>query len=82
MATIKIIGRISKEGKAYYQYAENKDDTTTWCPVFVSKKLPDGKFEQISRERKVDKNGNVFEVIEINERNLYKPSEGKYIITK
>lgn len=42
----------------------------------------DGKFEEISRERKVDKNGKVFEVIEINERNLFKPSEGKYIIIK
>lgn len=83
METIKIIKRISKEGKEYIQIAENLENETVWKPVFISKKLENKKFETISSERKVDKNGNVYEVLEIEKKNLFKiPEENTYIITK
>ena len=83
METIKIIKRISKDGKEYFQIAENLENETVWKPVFISKKLRDKKFETISNERKVDKKGNVYEVLEIEKKNLFKvPEENTYIITK
>jgi hypothetical protein len=83
METVKIIKRISKEGKDYFQIAENGDNETAWLPVFISTKLENKKFEIISTERKVDKNGKVFEVLEINKKNIFKvPEKNIYIITK
>lgn len=83
METVKIVKRISKEGKDYFQIAENRDNETAWLPVFISTKLENKKFEIISTERKVDKNGKVFEVLELNKKNIFKvPEKNIYIITK
>ena len=81
--TKKIIKRISKAGKEYYQIAENTENETKWLPVFVSKKIENGDFAKVSTERKVDKNGQVFEIIEVKASNLFKPDDKDiYILTR
>ena len=83
---MKLIGRISLKGNKYYQTALNKEnEQTEWIPVYIKKGLE--KFEIVSQERKVDKNGQVYELIEVPDKNVFKPAPGedgvvKYIITK
>ena len=84
---MKIISRISEKGNRYYQTALNKEgEETKFVPVFVKKSL-NGEFEKISTEKKVDKRGLVFEVIEINDKNVFMPKveegqEPHFVITK
>lgn len=83
---MKIIGRISKKGNKYYQTAVNKEgEETKWISVFLKKGLEN--FEMISLEKKVDKKGVMYELIEIPDKNVFKPAPDetgfeKYIITK
>ena len=51
-----------------------------WLPVFVSKKIENGDFAKVSTERKVDKNGQVFEIIEVKASNLFKPADKEIYI--
>lgn len=83
---MKIIGRMSAKGNMYYQTAVNHEGSDTeWIPVFVKKSL-EGKFEFISKEKKVDKKGVVYECIEIPDKNVFKATtetgEPKFVITK
>lgn len=85
---MKIIGRISAKGNKYYQTAikEEGKEESTFVPVFVKKGL-EGNFEKLSLEKKVDKRGIVYELIEVADSHVFKPEpkEGetlKYIITK
>lgn len=83
---MKLIGRISMKGTKYYQTALNKEgEETEFIPVYLKKGLE--KFEIISQERKVDKRGQVYELIEVPDKNVFKPAPGedgkiKYILTK
>lgn len=68
---VKVISRISKKGNEYYQSAINKSDgTTDWVPVFIKKEL-EGKFDYISKEKKVDKAGVVYTVFELKKENVW-----------
>lgn len=84
---MKIIGRISAKGNTYYQTAimEEGKEESTFVPVFVKKALA-GKFEFTSKERKVDKRGVVYDLIEVPDKNAFKTTdeEGniKFILTK
>lgn len=84
---MKIIGRISAKGNTYYQTAINEpgQEKATFLPVFVKKAL-EGKFEFTSKEKKIDKKGVVYDLIEIPDKNafLVTDEEGnrKFIITK
>lgn len=79
---MKIIGRLSQKGNMYYQTAIKEGEETNWIPVFVKKAL-EGKFEIISREKKVDKKGVVYELIEVADSHVFKPEgENKFVITK
>lgn len=84
---MKIIGRISAKGNTYYQTAisEEGEGYSIFVPVFVKKAL-EGKFEFISKERKVDKRGVVYDLFEIPDKNAFKitDEEGniKFILTK
>ena len=91
---MKLIGRVSAKGNTYYQTAKKvvtEDGTeVVWCPVFPKTSL-DGKFETISREKKVDSRGFVYELIEIADSHVFEVIEDtedgeatktKYIITK
>lgn len=83
---MKLIGRVSQEGKKYYQAAINKEgEETKFIPVFVKKGLD--KFEVTYLENKVDKRGRAYELIEVPDKNVFKPEPDKdgfikYIITK
>lgn len=83
---MKIIGRISKAGKEYYQTAINKEgEETEFLPVFLKKGIE--KLNFIQCERKVDKRGVVYTVYEVDDKNVFKPKEEdgsikKVIITK
>ena len=84
-----IIGRISKNGSIYYQTPVQKDgeEKPEWLPVFVKKEL-NGEFEKVSSEKKVDKNGTIYDVIVIADKNAFRPKDengklsDKFIITK
>ena len=91
---MKLIGRVSAKGNTYYQTAkrvtkEDGTEETVWYPVFLKKSL-DGKFDTISREKKVDSRGIVYELIEIADSHVFEAVEDaedgtkktKYIITK
>ena len=83
---MKLIGRLSQKGNKYYQTAVNKEgEETKFIPVFIKKGLED--FEFTSLEKKVDKLGKVYELIEVPDKNVFKPEPDengfvKYIITK
>ena len=83
---MKLIGRISAKGNKYYQTAVNVEgEETKWLPVFLKKGVTN--FEKISLEKKVDKNGVVYELIEVPDKNAFRPPLGddgkdKFILTK
>lgn len=73
METVKIIGRISKDGKEYWQTALNVEGQTEneFIPVF--KKNGVEKFEYISQEKKVDKAGKVYTLYTLDKKNVFFP---------
>lgn len=73
METIKIIGRISKGGKEYYQTAINVEgqDNNEFIPVFLKKGLEKLNFEK--SENKVDKRGEKYTLYEVDKRNVFMP---------
>lgn len=86
--TIKLIGRISKSGKEYLQTAiktEGKEEST-FIPVFLKKGVE--KLNYISKERKVDRRGEVYTLYEVEASNVFFPAKSdendilKAIITK
>lgn len=87
METIKIIGRISQAGKEYFQTAireEGKEDST-FIPVFLKKGVE--KLNFISKEKKVDKRGEVYVLYEVDKKNVFFPAPGedgfkKAVVTK
>lgn len=84
---MKIIGRISKQGKEYWQTAihEEGKEESTFIPVFLKKGVERLNF--ISMEKKVDKRGVVYTLYEVDDKNVFMPKEEdgtikKAIITK
>lgn len=73
METIKIIGRISKGGKEYYQTAINVEgqENNEFIPVFLKKGLEKLNFEK--SENKVDKRGEKYTLYEVDKRNVFMP---------
>lgn len=79
---VKVIGRISKAGKEYYQTAirvEGQDDGV-FIPVFLKKGVE--KLNYKSMEKKVDKRGVVYTLYEIPTKNVYMPEDEDGKITK
>lgn len=79
---IKIIGRISKAGKEYYQTAirvEGQDDGV-FIPVFLKKGIE--KLNYKSMEKKVDKRGVVYTLYDVPGKNVYMPKDEDGKITK
>lgn len=73
METVKIIGRISKQGNEYWQTAikvEGKEESE-FIPVFLKKGVE--KLNYISMEKKVDKRGVVYTLYEIDKKNVFFP---------
>ena len=70
---MKLIGRISKQGKEYLQTAirEEGNQESTFIPVFLKKGLE--KFSYKSKENKVDKAGNVYTLYEVEDKNVFIP---------
>ena len=73
---MKLIGRISKQGKEYLQTAirEEGKEESTFIPVFLKKGLE--KFSYKSKENKVDKAGNVYTLYEVEDKNVFIPEAG------
>ena len=72
--TIKIIGRISKAGKEYFQTALNEEGKeSVFIPVFLKKGIEKLNYE--SMEKKVDKRGVVYTLYELNTKNVFMPTE-------
>ncbi len=73
----KIIGRISKAGKEYYQTAIMEEGKTesTFIPVFLKKGVE--KLNYTKMERKVDKRGVAYTLYEIPTYNVFMPVEEK-----
>lgn len=88
METIKIIGRISKAGREYWQTAikEEGKEESTFIPVFLKKGVE--KLNYKTMERKVDKKGVAYTLYEIEAKNVFFPEPKdendikKAIITK
>lgn len=86
--TIKLIGRISKSGKEYLQTAikEEGKEESTFIPVFLKKGVE--KLNYISKEKKVDRRGEVYTLYEVESANVFFPTKRdendilKAIITK
>ena len=79
---VKVIGRISKAGKEYYQTAirvEGQEDSV-FIPVFLKKGVE--KLNYKSMEKKVDKRGVVYTLYEISAKNVYMPKDEDGKITK
>lgn len=79
---VKVIGRISKAGKEYYQTAirvEGQEDSV-FIPVFLKKGVE--KLNYKSMEKKVDKRGVVYTLYEISAKNVYMPEDEDGKITK
>lgn len=85
---MKIIGRISKQGKEYWQTAikEEGKEESTFIPVFLKKGVE--KLNYTSMEKKVDKRGVVYTLYEIDDKNVFMPKNEetgkveKAIVTK
>lgn len=84
---MKIIGRISKQGKEYFQTAIKEEGKTesTFIPVFLKKGVENLHYK--SMEKKVDKRGVVYTLYEVEDKNIFMPEEEdgtikKAIITK
>lgn len=88
MEIIKIIGRISKAGREYWQTAikEEGNEGSKFIPVFLKKGVE--KLNYITMERKVDKKGVAYTLYEIDAKNVFFPEPKdendikKAIITK
>ena len=79
---VKVIGRLSKAGKEYYQTAirvEGQEDGV-FIPVFLKKGVE--KLNYKSMEKKVDKRGVVYTLYEIPAKNVYMPEDEVGDITK
>lgn len=79
---VKVIGRISKAGKEYYQTAirvEGQDDSV-FIPVFLKKGIE--KLNYKSMEKKVDKRGVVYTLYDVPAKNVYMPKDEADKITK
>lgn len=85
---VKIIGRISKAGKEYFQTAipvEGQEENK-FIPVFFKKGIE--KLTYKTMERKVDKRGVAYTLYELDARNVFFPLDedgqtiSKAIITK
>lgn len=79
---VKVIGRISKAGKEYYQTAirvEGQDDGV-FIPVFLKKGIE--KLNYKSMETKVDKRGVVYTLYDVPAKNVYMPKDEDDKITK
>lgn len=84
---MKIIGRISKQGKEYWQTAikEEGKNESTFIPVFLKKEIKILNYKTM--EKKVDKRGVVYTLYEVDDKNVFMPTEEdgtikKAIITK
>lgn len=84
---MKIIGRISKAGKEYWQTAikEEGKEESTFIPVFLKKGVETLNYKSV--ESKVDKRGVVYKLYDIDDKNVFIPKEEdgtikKAIITK
>lgn len=87
METVKLIGRISKQGKEYLQTAINVEGSTDnkFIPVFLKKGVE--SLHYVSQEKKVDKRGVVYTLYEVDRKNVFFPKNDdgqveKAIITK
>lgn len=86
--TVKLIGRISKAGQEYLQTAikEEGKEQSTFIPVFLKKGVE--KLNYISKEKKVDRRGEVYTLYEVEAANVFFPplrdenDKLKAIITK
>ena len=70
---MKIIGRISKTGKEYWQTTIREEGKTedTWIPVFPKKGVEKLNFKTM--ERKLDKRGVAYTLYEVEDKNCYMP---------
>jgi len=70
---MKIIGRISKAGKEYWQTAIREEGKTedTWIPVFLKKGVEKLNFKTM--ERKLDKRGVAYTLYEVEDKNCFMP---------
>lgn len=80
--TVKIIGRISKNGKEYWQTAIKVEgqEQSEFIAVYLKKGVD--RLNYLSKENKVDKRGNVYTLYEVNARNVYMPEDSNGKITK
>lgn len=85
--TTKIIGRISKAGKEYFQTAIHVEgqEESEFIPVFLKKGVE--KLNYVTMEKKVDKRGVVYTLYEVDSKNVFMPVEedgkvARAIITK
>lgn len=73
MDTVKVIGRISAKGTNYFQTAvkvegEEKD---VFIPVYLKKGLD--KMNYISIEKKIDKNGKIYDLYTFDAKHVFFP---------
>ena len=79
---VKIIGRISKAGKEYFQTAipvEGQEENK-FIPVFFKTGVE--KLTYKTMERKVDKRGVAYTLYELDRRNVFFPVEEDGLINK
>lgn len=84
---VKVIGRISKAGKEYWQTAIKVEgqEESKFIPVFLKKGVE--KLNYKTMERKVDKRGVAYTLYEMPAKNVFMPTEedgqiAKAIITR
>lgn len=69
---VKVIGRISKGGREYFQTAiNNGGEDNDFIPVFLKKGIE--KLNYKSMENKVDKRGVVYTLYEVPFKNVFMP---------
>lgn len=76
METVKLIGRISKKGEEYLQTAIHVEgqEQSEFIPVFFKKGL-EKKLNYNSVEKKVDKRGVVYNLYDVDSKNVFFPQE-------
>lgn len=79
---VKVIGRVSKAGKEYYQTAIRVEgqEQSEFIPVYLKKGVE--RLNYISKENKVDRRGVVFTLYEIDAKNVFFPEDEDGTITK
>lgn len=79
---VKVIGRVSKAGKEYYQTAIRVEgqEQGEFIPVYLKKGVE--RLNYISKENKVDRRGVVFTLYEIDAKNVFFPEDEDGTITK